>query len=206
MAAVLPRDHDALRAHLRAWVAVAIAPHSRRWDAEDRLPSEAVRAMAEAGLFGIVAPVGLGGAERDYVSLGIVVEELARADMSCAIIWWLQATIVALIPGWSDDTVRDVCAGRSLVCLATSEQAAGSDVAGIQTTARRDGDDWVLSGEKIHVSLVPGADLMAVTARTGEGDMPPIAMIRVPMVSPGVSCAPMRQMGARAPTSWGGWC
>ena len=194
----LPKDHDALRAHVRAFAETRLAPHSAAWDRADRLPREAVLAIGEAGLLGLIAPAALGGSERDAVSLGIVIEELARADVSCAIICWLQATVGSLIPGWGDDTVRDVNAGRRLVCLATSEEGAGTDVARMRTTAREDGDGWLISGEKIHVSLVPGADVMAVTARVeGEGK-PRIVMLRVEADQPGVTCSPMQQMGARA--------
>ena len=147
----------------------------------------------------MISPAALGGEARDGVSLGIAVEELARADVSCAIICWLQATIGTLIPGWGDATVRDVNAGRRLVCLATSESGAGTDVARMRTVAYRDGGEWVISGEKIHVSLVPGADVMAVTARTDDGGgKPKISMFRVEADQPGVTCSPMQQMGARA--------
>ena len=198
-ALALPEDHDAMRAQVRAWAEEHIAPNSRAWDRANVLPLDAVRAMGEAGLLGIISPVELGGSKRDYVSLGIVIEELARADLSCAIICWLQATIGTMLPGWGDDCVRAVNAGRRIVALATSEDGSGSDVASLRSTAERDGADWVISGEKIHVSLVPGADVLAVTARTGERNgRPAISMFCVESSSPGVTCSPMEQMGARA--------
>ena len=155
--------------------------------------------MAEAGLFGIIGPNNLGGQARDYVSLGITIEELARADVSCAIICWLQATLSALMPGWGDDTVRAVYRGDALLALATSEADAGSDVSALQTRAQRDGDELIVTGRKIHVSLLPGATVMAVSARidTGSGK-DPVSLVRVPCDAPGVRIVPMPQMGMRA--------
>ena len=72
--------HEAYRERVRAFAESEIAPNSKRWDAENRIPWPAVRAMGEAGLLGVIAPEHLGGEGRDYVSLGIAVEELARAE------------------------------------------------------------------------------------------------------------------------------
>lgn len=194
-----PVDHECLRASVRSFAASELAPFSKKWDRANELPWEAIHKMGAAGLLGVISPRELGGQSRDYVSLGIVIEELARADISSAIICWLQATVGTLIPGWGDETVRGVNAGQKLVCLATSEEGAGSDVSNMRTTARRDGTDYVINGEKIHVSLIPGAHVMGVTAKVlSEAGYSSITMFRVPTDLDGVSCAPMEQMGARA--------
>lgn len=195
----LSKDHERLREAVRVFAKNELAPHSKRWDAENRIPWDSVRKMGAAGLLGIISPAELGGQGRDYVSLGIVIEELARADISSAIICWLQATMGTLIPGWGEEIIREVNAGKKLICLATSEEHAGSDVSNMQTTARRDGDEYIVNGEKIHVSLVPGAHFMGVSANVAEpGSKPSITLFRVPTDSPGVSCSSMEQMGARA--------
>lgn len=192
-------DHECLRASVRSFAVNELAPFSKKWDRANKLPWEAVHKMGAAGLLGVISPHELGGQNRDYVSLGIVIEELARADISSAIICWLQATVGTLIPGWGNETVRSVNAGQKLVCLATSEEGAGSDVSNMRTTARRDGTDYVINGEKIHVSLIPGAHVMGVTAKVhSEVGRSSITMFRVPTDFEGVSCSPMEQMGARA--------
>jgi cyclohexanecarboxyl-CoA dehydrogenase len=192
-------QHEAYRAEVRAFAERELAPHTKRWDREDRLPWDGIAKMAEAGLLGVISPKALGGQERDYVSLGITIEELARVDVSCAIICWLQATLGALIPGWGDDELRRVNRGEKLLALATSEEEAGSDVSAMQTDARLEGDQYVLNGTKIHVSLVPGAALFGVTAKTsGDGAKPGITMFLVPADLSGVSCSRMEQLGARA--------
>lgn len=196
---LLSPEHEQFRAVVREFAEAELAPHSRRWDEENRLPWDAIRKMGDAGLLGIISPKELGGGGRDYLSLGIGVEEVARADISCAIICWLQSTLGAFIPGWGEDTLRDVNSGRTLVCLATSEEQAGSDVSNMQTRAELANGEYVVDGEKIHVSLIPGAQVMAVTAKTRSADgKPEITMLRVPADAPGVRCEPMEQMGARA--------
>ena len=146
-----------LQERVRGFARGELAPFSSAWDRAGELPWGAIRKMGDAGFLGLIGARRLGGQERSFVSLGIVVEELARADVSCAMICWLQTTLTGLIPGWGDDTIRAVHRGEQLVCLATSEEEAGSDVSAMKTEAWPDGDDYVVSGRKIHVSLVPGA-------------------------------------------------
>lgn len=197
--ATFSAEHDAYRARVRDFAQSELRPHSRRWDEADVLPLDAVRAMGAAGIFGVVAPRHLGGEARDYVSLGIAIEEVAAADLSCALIAWQQATFTRFFPGWGDDTVRAVLRGEAVVALATSEEDAGSDVSAMRTVARPDGDDYLVSGTKIHVSQVPGAQVLAVSARVDDGsERRPMVLLRVPADAPGVSVEAMPQMGVRA--------
>lgn len=193
-------DHQAWRAQVRAFAERELLPHSQRWDQEARLPREAIQAMARAGILGVIGEPRLGGLGRDYVSLGIAIEEIAAVDVSCALIAWQQATHAHFFPGWGEDTVRAVYAGECVVALATSEENAGSDLSAIEVTARLEGDDYVIHGTKVHVSTVPGADVLAVSARVEQpgGAKPRMVLLRVPTDLPGVSTTVMEQMGARA--------
>ena len=193
-------EHDEWRAHVREFAARELRPHSRAWDESGKLPREAIQRMGDAGILGVIGPTQLGGQARDYVSLGITIEELAAADVSCALIAWQQATHSHFFPGWGDDTVRAVHAGQCVIALATSEENAGSDLSAIEATAVIDGVDYVLNGKKIHVSTMPGADLLAVSARlpSTDGGKPQMVLLRVPTDLPGVTSAVMEQMGARA--------
>lgn len=191
--------HEEFRERVRAFAEREIRPRSREWDESGELPRDAIRLMGEAGILGVIGPKELGGQERDYVSLGIAIEELAAADISCAIIAWLQVTISRFFPGWGDDTVRGVHRGEAVVALATSEEDAGSDVSALRTRAVVEGDHYVINGTKIHVSLVPGADVLAVSAKVDQGGgKSRITMLRVPSNADGVSTEMMGQMGARA--------
>lgn len=193
-------EHQAWRSHVRDFARRELQPHSRRWDEEGHLPRDAIRKMASAGILGVIGKPELGGQGRDYVSLGIAIEELAAADVSCALIAWQQATHAHFFPGWGDDTVRAVYAGECVVALATSEENAGSDLSAIEVTAVEDSGHYVINGSKIHVSTVPGADILAVSAKiaTPDGDKPKMVLLRVPTNLPGISTSVMEQMGARA--------
>ena len=193
-------EQEAWRSHVRDFARHELRPHSRRWDEQGHLPRDAIRKMAGAGILGVIGKPELGGQGRDYVSLGIAIEELAAADVSCALIAWQQATHAHFFPGWGDDTVRAVYAGECVVALATSEENAGSDLSAIQVTATQDGTHYVINGTKIHVSTVPGADILAVSAKiaTAGGGKPAMVLLRVPASLPGISTSVMEQMGARA--------
>ncbi len=188
------------RAHVRAFAERELKPHTRRWDETQALPRDAIREMGAAGILGVIGARELGGQARDYVSLGITIEELAAVDASCALIAWQQATHAHFFPGWGDETVRAVYAGTCVVALATSEEDAGSDLSAIEATAVEDGDSLVLNGRKVHVSTMPGADVLAVSARivASDGAKAKMVLLRVPTSLPGVSSAPMEQMGTRA--------
>lgn len=191
--------HEKYRQRVREFAQRECAPRSRGWDEAGKLPQEALQLLAGAGLLGILAPKELGGEGLDYVSLGIAVEELAAADISCAEIAWIQNTIAYFFPGWGEDTLRAVSKGEMAIALATSEEDAGSDVSAVSTRATPDGDSLVIRGKKIHVSLTPGAGVFAVSClvpdHTGRER---IGMVRVPASVPGVKTSPMLQMGARA--------
>jgi alkylation response protein AidB-like acyl-CoA dehydrogenase len=193
-------EQEAWRSHVRDFARRELQPYSRQWDEDAHLPRDAIRKMAGAGILGVIGKTELGGQGRDYVSLGITIEELAAADVSCALIAWQQATHAHFFPGWGDDTVRAIYAGECVVALATSEENAGSDLSAIQVTAEVDDGHYVINGAKIHVSTVPGADILAVSAKIAsrDGGKPEMVLLRVPTNLPGISTSVMEQMGARA--------
>ena len=193
-------EHQKFRAHVREFARTEIAPYVKEWDEVEQLPTHGILPkMGAAGLIGITGPKRLGGGEKDYIALGIAIEELGRVDTSCAMICSVNNTMSTLIPGWGDDVVRGVFRGEKLLSIATSEDNSGSDVANLETTAVIDGDQFVINGKKIHVSLMPGADYMGVTAWVDwkDGKKPRITFIKVPSDTPGVSCEPMEEMGCR---------
>lgn len=192
-------EQEEFRAFVRGFARKEILPHAAQWDEKEEMPWPAIRKMGEAGLLGIIAPRRLGGQEKDYITLGIAVEEVARVDNSCAMILSMQNTLSTLIPGWGDDTLRAVIRGEKLLCIATSEEEAGSDVSNMATSARVDDGHFVINGRKIHVSLMPGAAVMGVTVRVSQGEgKGRIYFLRVSSDLPGVSCELMPEMGLRS--------
>jgi short/branched chain acyl-CoA dehydrogenase len=201
----LSEEHDAFRKVVRDFAEHEIAPHAERWDRECTFPLDAVRAMGELGLFGLPFPARYGGSDADFTTLCVAIEELARVDSSVAVT--LEAGVglgAAPIAAYGTDDqceewLPDLCAGRALAGFALTEPDAGSDAGATRTRAVRDGDDWVIDGEKAFItnSGTPITTLVTVTASVGsEND---ITSIIVPAGTPGFTVEPAyRKMGWHA--------
>jgi len=195
----LTDEQEQLGQQVRDLAEREIRPHLQQWDENEEMPWSALKALGSNGFFGVIGPERLGGLGKDYISLGVVIENLARVDTSCAMICSMQNTLSTLTPGWDEDDIREVYKGNKLLCIATSEENAGSDVSNVSTTARIDGDSYVINGEKIHVSLMPGASVMGVSVKveTDDGGSK-MEFLKVPADAEGVSCELMPEMGMRS--------
>ena len=202
-------EQDALRKLVRDFAEGEIAPHAERWDAEHTFPTGVVRQMGDLGLFGIPFPEEYGGGGADLTTLCIAIEELGRVDQSLAIT--LEAGVgLGANPIFRFGTeaqrqewLPDLCAGRALGGFGLTEPDAGSDAGGTRTTARLEGGEWVIDGEKAFITN-SGTDitsLVTVTARTGPGE---ISTIVVPAGTPGLTVQPpYRKMGWHASDTHG---
>ena len=206
-------EQEALRRVVRDFAESEIAPHAERWDAEHTFPVDVVRRMGELGLFGIPFPEEYGGGGADLTTLCIAIEEIARVDQSLAIT--LEAGVgLGASPihrfGTEEQRQRwlpDLCAGRALAAFGLTEPDAGSDAGGTRTTARLEGGEWVIDGEKAFItnSGTEITSLVTITARTGEGaGRPEISTIVVPAGTPGLTVQPpYRKMGWHASDTHG---
>jgi short-chain 2-methylacyl-CoA dehydrogenase len=202
-------EQEALRKLVRDFAEGEIAPHAERWDAEHTFPTAVVRQMGELGLFGIPFPEEYGGGGADLTTLCIAIEELGRVDQSLAIT--LEAGVgLGANPIYRFGTeaqrhewLPDLCAGRALGAFGLTEPDAGSDAGGTRTTARLEGGEWVVDGEKAFITN-SGTDitsLVTITARTGPGE---ISTIVVPAGTPGFTVQPpYRKMGWHASDTHG---
>lgn len=149
-----------------------IAPHAAAWDRDAAFPHEAVKKMAELGFLSMTAPLEYGGSDADAVSLALVVEEIARADASCALIVSManSLTINTLLQFGTEEQRREwlpaVAAGDGTACFAISEPHAGSNAAAMKTSAVRRGDRYVINGVKQFISFGSAARLAFVFAVT----------------------------------------
>jgi cyclohexanecarboxyl-CoA dehydrogenase len=194
-----PPEVEELRARVRDFARAEIAPVAARNDEDEAFPVQTLRKMAELGLLGVISPRELGGLGMSYVALGVVCEEIAKVDLSCAIIGSMQNTLANLLHGWGDELRASVNKGLDIVALATSEPDSGSDVSQIRTTAQKDGGELVIDGSKRHVSLIPGATVMAVSATMEtECGKRATTLVMVETDRPGVSWTPIPEMGQRA--------
>ncbi|WP_198376407.1 acyl-CoA dehydrogenase family protein [Neoroseomonas rubea] len=163
--------HLALRDAARRFADAEVAPHANDWDEAEAVPRELYRRLAAAGLFGITVPESWGGVGADALSYALVMEELSRGYASVADQVGLVELLGTLLTAHGTDAQRERYLAPLLradlrCAYALTEEGAGSDLAGLRTTARRDGGAWVLEGAKLWIHNAPVADFAAVLART----------------------------------------
>lgn len=167
-------DHHAFRRTVRELCEKELAPHARAWDEAGAFPKELFRRFGELGLFGIRHDPALGGSGLDYWYVVAYAEELVRcrnAGLAMAMLVHGEMAIPAIAALGTEEQKRLFLApairGEKIAALAVSEPDAGSDVAAIRTTARRDGDDFVVSGSKTWITNGARADFLTMVVRTG---------------------------------------
>lgn len=163
--------HRQVREVARSFANDVIRPVAEELDREERFPREIYEQMAELGLFGICVPEGLGGPGFDTVTYALVMEELSRGYASVADQCGLVELVSTLLVQHGTDEQKnewlsEILATRKLVAYCITEPEAGTDVSGIRTSATREGDGWVLNGNKIWIHNAPVADVGFVLART----------------------------------------
>jgi len=168
----LTEEHALLESSVREWAAREVAPRIRELDREHRFDQNILVQMAEMGLLGCSVPAEYGGAGMDYISLGIVSEELEYVDTSLRVIMSVHAGLNCLsLLAWGTEDQKQrylvpQAQGRKIATYGLTEPAAGSDVRGIQTVAIRKGDRYHVTGEKMWISLADVADNFLVFAWT----------------------------------------
>jgi butyryl-CoA dehydrogenase len=168
-------DHLKYLGPIAAFARDRVAPAAAAIDEEGRFPTELVREAFALGLAGLTIPKGNGGSGRDYVTYALIVEALARASATLAVIVAVQNSLVAEpIARFGTDAQKEawlsrLASGRAIGAFALSEPNAGSDAANQQTVARRDDHGYVLNGRKVWVANAEAADVAIVFAATQPG-------------------------------------
>src|SRR3984893_70099 len=168
--------HRALRVAGREFAQSIVQDHAAEVDRDHRFPAESVAAAAELHLMGMLVPSEYGGAGLDHLGFTICVDELAQACASTAVIVDVHNSVatepIVLFgsPEQKREWLAPAASGEVLVASAWPEPAAGSDAAGLGTTARRHGREWVLRGRKVFISNIGVAGMYLVFARTGPGE------------------------------------
>ncbi|HEY7848862.1 MAG TPA: acyl-CoA dehydrogenase family protein [Ktedonobacterales bacterium] len=182
-----------------------IAPHADEWDEEHHFPREVLQPMAELGLAGLLVPDQYGGSALPRLTGALIYEELAQADMATAVWLSVHNMVAGLIAKFGDDAQRErwlprLVGGEALGAFSLSEAHAGSDATAIRAMARREGDEYVLSGSKYWVTNAGQADLYAVMMRTdAEAGARGISTFIVERDTPGFSIGKLeRKMGLRS--------
>ncbi|MBI2377248.1 MAG: acyl-CoA dehydrogenase family protein [Deltaproteobacteria bacterium] len=198
----LPSDeHEAFRRTIARFVDEEIAPHANAWDEAGEFPRELYKKAASTGLLALGFPEDLGGIPGDPFHTIAAIYELTRAGcggvnaslMSHGI---AIPPVVALgTPELKQRIVPPVLRGESIAALAITEPSGGSDVANLQTTAKRDADAFVVRGTKTFITSGMRADVITVAVRTGGPGMSGISLLVVEGNPPGLARTPLEKMG-----------
>ncbi len=201
-------EHEQFRATVRRFVEEEVNPHVEEWEREGMMPlHDLFQKMGKLGMLGLGYDPAFGGQGADHLFTVVLAEEFGRCDhgaLPMALGVQTDMATPSLAAHGSDDLKEAYLAptlrGEMVASIAVTEPDAGSDVAGIKTRARRDGDDWVINGSKMYITNALQADWMCVLARTSDdGGYEGMSQIVVPTHSPGFSVAKkLDKLGMRA--------
>jgi butyryl-CoA dehydrogenase len=167
----LTEEAKAVQSRARTFAEDEVQPRAAEIDRKGTFPSDIVRRMAELGLFGLPCPGEYDGANASLLSYTVLVEELSRvsASIGCLSAVGLISSFPILYAGsgpQKEKYLRPLCTGSKLGAFALTEPTAGSDPLSIETTAVRDGDDYVITGKKAYITNTAVADIYVVLAYT----------------------------------------
>ncbi len=188
----LTDEQEEVRRVVRQFATDKVAPRAQEMNARRQFPLDLVGEMGEMGLFGLPFPVEYGGSGGSYLDLCLAIEEIGRVDQSLGIT--LEAAVgLGAMPIWKFGTEEQkrqwlpgLAEGRQLAGFGLTEPGGGSDAGGLRTTARRDGDEWVINGSKQFITNVGTniSEFVTITAVT-EADPRAVTNFIVPTGTPG---------------------
>jgi acyl-CoA dehydrogenase len=169
-------EHQTLREQVARFIAREVEPHAQAWEEAGMVPREVLQRMGRAGLLGLMYEGQYGGGEGDALTNLVFAEALSQSTFAGFIITVLVHTDMASphlhhagTPEQKAKYMPRITAGECISAVGISEPGAGSDVAGIRTSARREGDEWVINGTKMFITNGVHADVYFVAAKTGPG-------------------------------------
>lgn len=194
-------DQLLLQQTLRQYAKEKLLPNYARWDRGETISRDELREAAKLGIFGLRVPTKFGGQEADYVTCGIMTEELSRGDFNYSL--YIQLGLIAseLLASFAHPEIQAEWLPRhvagDVIAFGLTEPSAGSDAANITTRAVKTGDDYVITGEKASITFAGYADACIVFARTGEQGARGISAFLVPLDVPGVTRQVYKTPGER---------
>jgi alkylation response protein AidB-like acyl-CoA dehydrogenase len=187
----LSDDQRAFQQAARDFAQQALAPHAAEWDAQALFPREAIGQAGDLGFCGLYADTAYGGLGLSRLDAALVFEELAAACPSTAAFITIHNMATWMVARFAKPAVAAawgpvLASGQKLGSYCLTEPGAGSDAASLRTTARLDGDHYVLDGSKAFISGAGATDVLVVMARTGDAGPGGISALLVPADSPGI--------------------
>ena len=203
---LLSEDHRAVQDAVRAYVQDQIAPQAARWDKEHHFPAAELRGLAELGCYGVAVPTEWDGAGLDYLSLALILEEIAAGDgATSTVVSVNNCPVCSILMAWANDAQKErwlkpLARGAMLGAFCLTEPHVGSQADGLKTTAVRDGADYVLNGVKQFITSGKHGDVAIVMAVTDKAaGKKGISAFIVPTSTPGYIVARLEdKMGQHA--------
>lgn len=208
----LSKEHLMVQKMVRDFVQKEVGPIIKEYDRKQEMAPFILPRMAELGILGINIPVRYGGQGFDYIALGLVCEELEAMDSTIRVVMSVHMGLnsMAILQWGTEEQKQKFLApqarGEKYACFGLTEPNAGSDVAAMTSTARREGDEYVLNGEKMWISLATKAHNALIVARTHETEDPHdgLTAFLMEMDRPGVKTGDIHgKLGVRAGST--GW-
>ncbi|MDD7464311.1 MAG: acyl-CoA dehydrogenase family protein [Anaerococcus sp.] len=172
---LLNEEQKKFRQEVREFAETKLMPNSFDWDEKGHFPLDEIKEMAGKGWLGIPWPKDVGGKGMDFLSYAIALEEISRADPGVGVFLSVHSSAATSpLYDWGSDELKEkylplLASGEKLGAFALTENDAGSDAGGTETTAVLDGDEYVINGEKIYITNAPFADIYTVFAVTTPG-------------------------------------
>jgi alkylation response protein AidB-like acyl-CoA dehydrogenase len=209
----LSPEHQMTQKMVRDFAQKEIAPVIKDYDRKQEPIPFALKRMGELGILGLPFPVRYGGAGMDYIAWGLACEELEAVDTSLRVVMSVHTGLCGMtIFQWGTEEQKQkflvpLARGEKIGCGVFTEPGMGSDVAAMRTSAKRDGDSYILNGEKMWISLATKADLALVTVKTNPSAARPseaLSSFIVDLHTPGVTRGDIHgKLGVRAGST--GW-
>ncbi len=203
---LLSEDHRAVQDAVRTYVQDRIAPKSAQWDREGHFPKDELKGLAELGCYGVAVPAEWDGAGLDYLSLALILEEIAAGDgATSTIVSVNNCPVCSILMAWANDAQKErwlkpLARGAMLGAFCLTEPHVGSQADGLKTTAVKDGDHYVLNGVKQFITSGKHGDVAIVMAVTDKAaGKRGISAFVVPTSTPGYIVARLEEkMGQHA--------
>ncbi len=197
---LLTPDQEMIREAVRAFAQEELWPHAARWDREHLFPREAHQSLAALGAYGVCVPEEFGGAGLDYVSLALVLEEIAAGDGGTSTaISVNNCPVAAILMRYGNSAQKKtwltpLARGEMLGAFCLTEPHVGSDASALRTTAARQGDDWVINGVKQFITSGKNGQVAIVIAVTDKGaGKKGMSAFLVPTSNPGYQVARLEE-------------
>lgn len=192
----LSEDHRAIQDAVRGYVQDRIAPQAAQWDKAHHFPAAELRGLAELGCYGVAVPTDYGGAGLDYLSLALILEEIAAGDGGTSTVVSVNnCPVCSLLLAWGNEAQKQewltpLASGQMLGAFCLTEPHVGSQADGLKTTAVRDGDSYVINGVKQFITSGQNGDVAIVMAVTDKAaGKKGISAFIVPTKTPGYTVA-----------------